>query len=144
MTERKKTAPKLPDWMEDHMRRYLQTNGQDGHIWRGVPTLLLTTTGRKSGEKRMLPLIYGKDGDRYLVVASKGGHPDHPAWYKNLVDEPTVEVQVGPDKFRGRARTANHDERPRMWRTMVKIWPDYDKYQANTQREIPVVILERR
>jgi deazaflavin-dependent oxidoreductase (nitroreductase family) len=144
MTRETKKATKLPGWMEEHMQRYLQSNGQDGHIWRGVPTLLLTTTGRKSGEKRMLPLIYGKDDDRFLVVASKGGHPDHPAWYKNLVSNPDVEVQVGPARFRARARTANYDERPRMWRTMAKIWPDYEKYQASTQREIPVVILERK
>jgi len=141
--DRTKKAPKLPDWMEDHLRRYLATNGEDGHIWRGVPTLLLTTTGRKSGEPRLLPLIYGKDGDRYLVVASKGGAPDHPAWYKNLVARPDVEVQVGADKFQARARTANPDERPRMWRTMAEIWPDYDKYQSSTEREIPVVVLER-
>jgi deazaflavin-dependent oxidoreductase (nitroreductase family) len=129
--------------MADHIERYLATNGADGHIWRGVPTLLLTTTGRRSGEPRLLPLIYGKDGDRYLVVASKGGAADHPAWYKNLVVHPQVDVQVGADKFRGRARTANRDERPRFWRTMTKIWPDYDKYQATTQREIPVVVIER-
>jgi deazaflavin-dependent oxidoreductase (nitroreductase family) len=129
--------------MADHIERYLATNGADGHIWRGVPTLLLTTTGRRSGEPRLLPLIYGKDGDRYLVVASKGGAADHPAWYKNLVVHPQVDVQVGADKFRGRARTANRDERPRLWRTMTKIWPDYDKYQATTQREIPVVVIER-
>ncbi|HVR28796.1 MAG TPA: nitroreductase family deazaflavin-dependent oxidoreductase, partial [Thermoanaerobaculia bacterium] len=119
------------------------TNGADGHIWRGVPTLLLTTTGRRSGEPRLLPLIYGRDGDRYLVVASKGGAVDHPAWYENLVAQPQVEVQVGADRFRARARTANKDERPRLWRAMTRIWPDYDRYQANTRREIPVVVIER-
>ena len=74
----------LPDWAVDHMNRYLETNGEDGHIWRGVPTLLLTTTGRSSGAPRMLPLIYGKDGDDYIIVAYKGGYPDHPAWYTNI------------------------------------------------------------
>jgi len=143
MTEQAKPAPKLTDWMEDHIRRYLETNGEDGHIWRGVPTLLLTTRGRRSGEPRVLPLIYGKDGDRHLVVASKGGAPDHPAWYKNLVAHPDVEVQVGAERFRARARAANADERPGLWKTMTKIWPDYDKYQSSTEREIPVVVLER-
>lgn len=137
-------APKLPGWMADHLERYLSTNGADGHLWRGVPTLLLTTIGSQSGEPRLLPLIYGRDGARYLVVASRGGAPDHPAWYKNLLANPDVEVQVGSDRFRARARPANRDERPRLWRTMTRIWPAYDQYQSRTQREIPVVLLERR
>jgi deazaflavin-dependent oxidoreductase (nitroreductase family) len=137
-------APKLPGWIADHLERYEATNGADGHIWRGVPTLLLTTVGSRSGEPRRLPLIYGRDGERYLVVASRGGAPDHPAWYKNLVANPDVEVQVGADRFRARARPANRDERPRLWRAMTRIWPAYDQYQSRTQREIPVVLIERR
>ena len=133
----------LPDWIADHLKRYLETDGEDGHIWRGVPTLLLTTTGRKSGEPLQLPLIYGKDGDRYLVVASKGGAPGHPAWYLNLVDNPSVEVQVAADRFVATARTATADEKPALWKTMAEIWPAYDEYQERTQRDIPVVILER-
>jgi deazaflavin-dependent oxidoreductase (nitroreductase family) len=136
-------APKLPRWMQDHLDRYLASNGADGHIWRGVPTLLLTTTGRSSGEERMLPLIYGRDGDRYVVVASRGGAPDHPAWYKNLAENPSVRVQVAAHRFRARARTANRDERPRLWRAMTRIWPAYDQYQSRTGREIPVVVIER-
>ena len=136
-------APRLPGWMADHLRRYLATNGADGHMWRGYPTLLLTTIGRASNEERMLPLIYGRDGDRYLVVASRGGAPDHPSWYKNLVDNPQVKVQVKGDRFRARARTANRDERPRLWRTMTKLFPFYDQYQSKTAREIPVILLER-
>lgn len=134
---------RLPDWMQEHLDRYLATNGADGHYWRGVPCLLLTTIGRRSGERRMLPLIYGRDGSRYLVVASKGGAAENPSWYENLVAQPQVELQVGADRFRARARTANRDERPRLWRTMVGIWPAYDQYQARTQREIPVVLIER-
>jgi deazaflavin-dependent oxidoreductase (nitroreductase family) len=141
--EQPKAARRLPRWMAEHLDSYLATNGAVGHIWRGVPTLLLTTTGRKSGEERILPLIYGRDGDRYLVVASRGGAPDHPGWYRNLVDDPEVQVQVGSDRFRARARTANRDERPRLWRLMTRIWPAYDQYQAITRREIPVVLLER-
>jgi deazaflavin-dependent oxidoreductase (nitroreductase family) len=133
----------LPDWMADHIRRYLETNGEDGHIWNGVPTLLLTTRGRKSGRALLVPLIYGKDGDAFVVVASKGGAPDHPAWYKNLAANPEVEVQVAADVFKARARTARQDERQRLWPMMTKIWPQYDDYQRATGREIPLVVLER-
>jgi deazaflavin-dependent oxidoreductase (nitroreductase family) len=104
---------------------------------------LLTTTGRKSKQPQMLPLIYGKDGDRYLIVASKGGNPSHPAWYLNLVAKPEVNVQVGADKFRARARTADAREKQRLWPVMTKVWPAYDEYQTKTSRDIPVVILER-
>ena len=103
----------LPGWIKDHVAEYLASNGEKGHIWRGVPTLLLTTSGRKSGEPLLLPLIYGKDGDNYLVVASKGGAPGHPAWYLNLAANPEVEVQVGPDKFRAKARAATAAEKDR-------------------------------
>lgn len=133
----------LPEWIREHMDKYLATNGEDGHIWRGVPTLLLTTTGRKSGEPLQLPLIYGEDNGRYLVVASKGGAPDHPAWYKNLAANPGVEVQVKADRFKARARTAGPDEKPALWQKMAAIWPAYNEYQEKTGRDIPVVILER-
>jgi deazaflavin-dependent oxidoreductase (nitroreductase family) len=135
--------PELPGWIVDHMNRYLATDGRDGHIWNGVPTLLLTTTGRKSKQPQMLPLIYGKDGDRYLIVASKGGNPSHPAWYLNLVAKPEVKVQVAADKFTARARTADAGEKKRLWPIMTKVWPAYDEYQSKTSRDIPVVILER-
>ena len=105
--------------------------------------LLLTTKGRRSGEPRIAPLIYGRDGDTHLVVASKGGSPEPPAWYVNLEADPEVEVQVLGDRFRARARTATAEERTRMWKEMVSHWPDYDAYQARTEREIPVVVLER-
>jgi len=135
--------PKLPDWIQDHLRRYLESDGADGHIWHGVPTLLLTTRGRRSGEWQTLPLIYGTHGRAWVLVASKGGHPQHPAWYLNLVAEPEVRVQVGPDKFTARARTASGAERQTLWAMMREIWPQYDDYQAATEREIPVVVLER-
>jgi deazaflavin-dependent oxidoreductase (nitroreductase family) len=136
-------APELPAWIAEHLKKYLATNGADGHIWNGVPTLLLTTTGRKSGDARTLPLIYGQDGKRYVIVASRGGAPDHPGWYKNLVAQPKVEVQVAADRFKARASTARGAERARLWQTMAKIWPAYDEYQKKTSREIPVVTLER-
>ena len=133
----------LPDWIREHLRKYQETNGAEGHLWNGVPCLLLTTTGSKSGRALTLPLIYGRDGDRYLIVASRGGAPDHPAWYKNLAAQPAVRLQVGAEKFAARARAASGTERARLWKVMTAIWPAYDEYQAKTTREIPVVVLER-
>src|SRR5256886_14655522 len=132
-----------PGWQAAHAKRYLETNGEDGHIWEGVPTLLLTTTGRRSGKPYTTPLIYGEDNGRYLVVASQGGAPEHPQWYRNLVAQPEVGVQVRADRFRARARTANAEEKPALWKLMASIWPSYLEYQTRTSREIPVVILER-
>ena len=129
----------------EHVKRYVETDGEVGHDWRdGVPTLILTTTGRRSGESRPTPLIYGRHGDDYLVVASKGGAPEPPAWYLNLSDDPDVQVQVKADRFPAHARTATPEEKPELWRTMAEIWPAYDEYQGKTDREIPVVVLERR
>lgn len=139
-----KSPPELPGWIADHIKKYLETNGDDGHIWRGVPTLLLTTTGRRSGKPILLPLIYGTDGPNYLVVASKGGAPANPGWYENLVASPAVEVQVAADKFKARARTATPAEKPALWEKMAAIWPAYIEYQQHTSRDIPVVILERQ
>jgi deazaflavin-dependent oxidoreductase (nitroreductase family) len=135
------TEPRL--FGEEHVRRYRETGGEVGHIWNGVPTLLLTTTGRKTGNPTTTPLIYGRDRDAYVVVASKGGAPEHPGWYRNLSKTPAVELQVGPDVFAARARTAGPEERERLWRTMAEIWPAYDDYAQKTDREIPVVVLER-
>jgi deazaflavin-dependent oxidoreductase (nitroreductase family) len=127
----------------EHVERYRETGGEHGHDWKGTTTLLLTTTGRKSGQPRTTPLIYQPYGDAYLVVASKGGAPQPPAWYLNLLQNPEVEVQVRDDVFRARARAATPGEKPDMWRTMTATWPDYDAYQRKTDREIPVVVLER-
>jgi deazaflavin-dependent oxidoreductase (nitroreductase family) len=137
------TPPELPGWIAEHLKKYQATNGADGHLWNGVHTLLLTTTGSKTGQPRTLPLIYGQDGKRYVIVASRGGAPDHPGWYKNLVAQPKVDVQVAADKFKAKASTAKGDERTRLWKLMAKIWPAYDEYQTKTSRQIPVVILER-
>lgn len=130
-------------WYDEHLKRYLETDGEDGHIWQGVPTLILTTKGRKTGEDRVLPLIYGEHGDAHVVVASKGGAPEHPAWYLNLRDEPNVRVQVKADKFSATARDATPEERAELWPRMAEIWPAYDDYQAKTDRQIPLVVLER-
>jgi deazaflavin-dependent oxidoreductase (nitroreductase family) len=126
-----------------HVDRYRATDGEEGHDWQGTQTLLLTTTGRKSGEPRTTPLIYAPHGDGYMIVASKGGTDAPPAWYLNLTEDPEVEVQVKGNRFSARARTANADEKPEMWRTMAAEWPAYDDYQRSTEREIPVVVLER-
>jgi deazaflavin-dependent oxidoreductase (nitroreductase family) len=129
---------------QEHVRRYRETDGEVGHDWRGSPTLLLTTKGRKSGEERTTPLIYQPVGDGgYAIVASKGGWPAPPAWYLNLEAEPEVGVQVKGDRFTARARTASPDERERLWPKMTATWPDYDEYQKRTDRLIPVVVLER-
>ena len=129
---------------DEHVRRYRETGGEVGHRWkRGSKILLLTTKGRKSGEPRTTPLIYEQDGDRYVIVASKGGAPAHPGWYLNLRHDPNVELQVRDEVFPARARTAEGEERERLWRLAAQQWPDYDSYQTRTDREIPVVVLER-
>ena len=128
---------------KEHVDRYRETDGEEGHDWNGTHTLLLTTTGRKSGKQRTTPLIYAPHDGAYTVVASQGGSPDSPAWYLNLSENPEVEVQVKGDRFKGMARTATPEEKPEMWRTMVGEWPAYDEYQQRTDREIPVVVLER-
>ena len=129
---------------EEHIRRYRETDGEVGHIWRrGAKILLLTTKGRKTGEPRTAPLIYEEAGDRYVIVASKGGAAEHPGWYRNLAKEPEVELQVKGEVFPARARTASGDEREQLWKLAAQQWPAYDEYQTKTAREIPVVVLER-
>jgi deazaflavin-dependent oxidoreductase (nitroreductase family) len=129
---------------EEHVSRYLETDGEEGYIWReGSTILLLTTTGRKSGKEITMPLIFGQDGGSQVLVASRGGAPEHPGWYLNLEANPEVGVQVKGDKFRARARTAEGEERERLWKMMNEIWPHYDEYQTKTTRQIPVVVLDR-
>jgi proline iminopeptidase len=129
---------------DEHVRRYRETAGEIGHIWReGSTVLLLTTTGRRSGAPRTNPLIYARDGDRFVIVASKGGASEHPGWYRNLAKHPEVEVQVEGDVFAARARTTFGEERERLWHAANAVWPHYDEYAQRTTREIPVVVLER-
>ena len=131
-------------WVNRHIQAYIRSDGTKGHEWRpGVPTLLLTTTGRRTGTRHRTALIYGRDGEDYVVVASKGGAKKHPAWYLNLEADPKVDVQVSAEKFPAVARTATGDERSRLWQAMNKIWPSYEYYQKKTEREIPVVVLTR-
>ncbi|CAN5157473.1 nitroreductase family deazaflavin-dependent oxidoreductase [soil metagenome] len=129
-------------WVRRHIQNYVESGGKKGHIWNGAPTLLLTTRGRKTGKLRRIALIYGQDGDSYIVVGSVGGAHKHPMWYLNLRDDPEVEIQVGNQVMKARARTASPAERIRLWPKMAEIWPDYDKYQQRTRREIPIVIID--
>ena len=128
----------------EHVRVYRETNGEKGYLWNGVPTLLFTTRGRKSGEPRTNPIIFTPVGDKYVIVASKGGSPTHPAWYLNILEDPNIEVQVKADKFKAAARTAESPEREELWAEAVKAWPNYDVYQSRTDRKIPVVVIERK
>ena len=128
---------------QKHVERYQETDGEEGHDWQGTTTLLLTTNGRRSGKPRTTPLIYQRFGDDYLVVASDGGSDTHPGWYLNLKEDSDPQVQVKGERFAAHARTAGADEKPDMWRTMIAAWPAYDDYQKRTDREIPVVVLER-
>ena len=129
---------------KEHVERYRATDGAEGHDWvEGAPVLLLTTTGHKSGEERTTPLIYGRSGNDVLLVASNGGSKEPPAWFKNLAADPEVGVQIRGERFRARARTATPEEKPAMWAEMLTHWQYYDRYQEMTEREIPVVVLER-
>lgn len=142
----------VPQWIQDHIRIYRESGGKEGHMWDAsiageglglTPTLLLTTTGRKSGQKRTMPLIYGKFGGNHIVIGSKGGSETHAAWYLNLLANPEVDLQVGTENFNARARIATGEERAQIWKHMLTVYPPYQDYQNRTKREIPVVVLER-
>ncbi len=128
----------------EHVRVYRETAGERGYHWRGTTILLLTTEGRNSGESRTTPLIHRTDGDRWVIVASKGGAPANPSWYENLRANPEATIEVRGDTVPVRASTADGEERARLWSLMAEVWPAYDDYQAKTDREIPVVVLARR
>jgi deazaflavin-dependent oxidoreductase (nitroreductase family) len=128
----------------EHVRVYRETGGQRGYHWRGTTILLLTTTGRSSGEPRTTPLIHRTDGDRWVIVASKGGAPEHPSWYENLLADPDAKIEVLDETIDVRAETAEGEERTRLWGLMCEVWPAYADYQTKTDREIPVVVLSRR
>lgn len=129
-------------WVAKNIARYVETDGREGGTQRGAPLLLLTTQGRKSGKWRRTALIFGRSGRDFVIVASKGGAPQHPAWYLNLTANPIVHVQVYDRIFTANARTATAQEKPPLWSLMAKIWPDYNEYTKKTTRDIPVVVLE--
>lgn len=136
-------------WIAAHIELY-KTDPEKAHLWDSselggpglLPTLLLTTTGRKSGEPRVAPLIYGEHGDSFVIIASKGGMPSHPIWYLNLEADLNCEIQVGARHLQARARVAEGAEREEIWKHMVGVYPPYVDYQANTERKIPVVVLD--
>lgn len=144
MSETDYTAPDLTLVGAEHVAAYRETGGEVGYLWNGVPTLLLTVTGRRSGRPLTSALIFGRSGDDYLVVASMGGAPVHPQWYRNLEANPDAEIQVRDRRIAVTARTATPDEKPRLWRVMTEVWPNYDAYQSRTERDIPVVVLTPR
>ena len=137
----------MPDFSlfgDEHVRQYEATGGKVGHDWNGTSCLILHTVGRKSGETRKFPLIYGRDGDDYVIVASKGGAPQHPGWYLNLLAHPEAKIQVHDRVIAVTARTGTAADKARVWSAMTKQWPGYDDYQAGTKRDIPVVLLRPR
>jgi deazaflavin-dependent oxidoreductase (nitroreductase family) len=144
MTQQDTIYDSPTDWVRKHIHSYIETDGRSGHEWKGAPTLLLVTRGRKSGKLRRTALIYGDDGDRYVIVASHGGNAKHPTWYLNLIAHPDVEVQINGEKFSAMAQVASAEEKARLWPMMTAIWPAYDDYQARTQRNIPVIVLTRK
>lgn len=130
------------DWVGEHVRKYVESNGANGHDFNGYAALLLTTRGRRSGKLRRTALIYGREDGDYVIVASNGGAATHPSWYLNLTEEPLVHVQAGAETFDARARTAGPAERPGLWRKMTELFTPYVHYQQGNEREIPVVVLE--
>ena len=145
-------AGKPPEWVAEHLRMYRESGGADGHLFDAtiagvpgiVPCLLLTTIGRRSGEKRVSPLFYGSAGDAYVIIGSKGGADTQPGWYLNLRANPTAEVQVGREHFTVRARVATGQEREQLFEQMAQMAPPYRDYQQKTQRELPLVVLEKQ
>ena len=144
------TPSNLPSWIFDHINLY-KTDPEKAPLWDSslgggkgmLTTLLLTTKGRKSGNDISIPLIYAPYGSAFVVIASKGGSPDHPAWYKNLAADPNCDIQVSTKGYKARARTAHGEERTKLWKQLQALYPPYDDYQQKAAgREIPVVVLE--
>ncbi|MBJ7366363.1 MAG: nitroreductase family deazaflavin-dependent oxidoreductase [Thermoleophilia bacterium] len=137
--------PTGDSWIAEHVKVYVESGGKEGHIWQpGVPTLLLTSRGNKTGTARRTALIYGRDGDDYVVMASYAGAPTHPDWYLNLVADPEVVIQMGEEIASGTARTVADEDRDRVWKIMTAIWPDYDEYATKTSRKIPLVAISAK
>ncbi|QXE38018.1 nitroreductase family deazaflavin-dependent oxidoreductase [Streptomyces sp. GMY02] len=130
-------------WVAEQARTYEESDGARGTVIQGAPCLLLDYRGRRTGQWRRTVLIYGSDGDDYLLVASKGGADEHPLWYLNLVAEPDVRVRVGAERFAARAETLSPEEKARVWPGLVELFPPYEGYQKKTNRDIPVIRLRR-
>jgi deazaflavin-dependent oxidoreductase (nitroreductase family) len=135
------SRPALKVFSRLHVFLYRMSGGRIGGMFRGAPVLLLTTTGRKSRKRRTTPLLYLEERDRYVVVASVGGAPTHPAWYLNVRRDPAATIRIGRHDLAVTAEAASPEERARLWPKVTQIYPGYDAYQAKTSREIPIVIL---
>jgi F420H(2)-dependent quinone reductase len=135
-------APSPAEWVAEQVRQYEASGGAEGNTMRGVPVIILWTRGRKSGSVRKTPLMRVHDGDRYAVVASMGGAPEHPQWYANITADPHVSVQDGPEVRDFVAREVTGEEKADWWANATAVWPDYDAYQEKTDREIPLLVLE--
>jgi len=141
----------LPDWIKNHVREYLDSGGKEGHMWDSsivggpgpLPCLLICTKGRKSGNYTTLPLLYGETKGGYVIVASRGGSAHHPGWYLNLKANPEIDIQVGTERMRIRARETSGQERDALWNQMAELYPPYIDYQEMTDRKIPVLVLEK-
>lgn len=129
-------------WVADHVRRYVESGGRRGHRFNGRDALLLTTRGRRTGRLRRTALYYGRDRDRYVLVATAVRGGGHPSWYLNVLESPVVVLQVRTDTFAALARPAEASERPRLWQLMVRVFPKYEAYEREAGRELPVVVVE--
>lgn len=127
---------------ETHVAAYRETNGERGSVWNGATAVLVTTKGRKSGEKRTIAIIGKQVGDNFVIIASKGGAPAHPLWYLNILADPNVEIQYMADRWEAVARTAESPEREELWAEACTQWPAFNDYQTRTERRIPVVVIE--
>jgi len=141
MTQPTYRPPDLALVGQDHVRAYRDTNGKTGYLWNGAPTLLLTVSGRRTGRDHTSALIFARDGSDYLVVASMGGAPNHPNWYRNLQADPKARIQIKDEHIDVTAQTVTAEDKPRLWKIVTAVWPNYDVYQSRTDRDIPVVVL---
>ena len=135
--------PSPEGWVRDQVEKYESSGGTEGTTLRGVPVVVVTSVGAKSGKLRKNPVMRVEHEGRYALVASKGGDPRHPSWYRNIVEHPTVDLQDGPDKASYRTRVLEGQEREEWWGRAVEVWPDYAEYQTKTDRQIPVFLAER-
>ena len=143
MTDSEEVFDSPKGWVAKHIRGYVESDGRKGHRWNGVDTLLLTTHGRRTGKHRRTALIYGRDGDRYLVVASSGGAKSHPSWYLNLVANPEVTIELGAETFQSHATTVEEPERTRLYDQHAAEMSFFDGYRKRVKtRQIPVVVFE--
>jgi len=143
MTLHGEYEPSPDTWVRDQVEKYESSGGTEATTLRGVPVVVVTSVGARSGKLRKNPVMRVEHGGSYALVASKGGSPEHPTWYHNLVAHPTVELQDGPDMGEYTVRVAEGAERAEWWERAVAVWPDYAGYQTRTEREIPVFVAER-